>query len=81
MSKAISMVTAISGFYLFPNLLATDLAERHTIGFTVYVVYIVAILSFAYYVRKHTQDEIKTAYKRAKKTDSIARFDERMKQL
>lgn len=81
MKQIFSLVTAIAGFYLFPNLLATDLAERHTIGFTVYVVYIVAILSFAYYVRKHTQDEIKMAYKRAKKTDSIARFEERMKQL
>lgn len=81
MKKTISSITAIVGFYLFPNLLATDLAERHTIGFTVYVVYIVAILCLAYYVRKHTQDEIKMAYKRAKKTDSIARFDERMKNL
>lgn len=79
--RLLSALTAFVGFYLFPNLLATDLAERHTIGFTVYVVYIVAILSFAYYVRKHTQDEIKMAYKRAKKTDSIARFEERMKGL
>lgn len=81
MKRIISALTAIAGFYLFPNLLATDLAERNTIGFAVYVVYIVAILCFAYYVRKHTQDEIKTAYRRAKKTDSIARFEERMKRL
>lgn len=81
MSKTVSLLVAISGFYVFPNLLAADLAEKHTIGLTVYVIYIVAILCFAYYVHKHTQDEIKNAYKRAKKTDSIARFEERMKRL
>lgn len=81
MSKAISMVTAIVSFYLFPNLLATDLAERHMIGFTVYMVYIMAVLAWTYFVRRYTKDEIKLLYKRAKKTDQKARFEERMRNL
>ena len=81
MKKVISAVTAIASFYLFPNLLAADLAERHTIGFAVHAVYIIAVMAWTYFVRRLTKDEIKLAYKRAKKTDQKARFEERMRNL
>lgn len=79
MNKTVSAITAIAGFYLFPNLLAADLAERHTIGFTVYVVYIVAIIAWTYYVRRHTQDEMRQAYRQAEKAAERAIFQEKMK--
>lgn len=79
--KILSVITALAGFYLFPNLLATDLLERNTVGFAVYAVYIISIMSWAYYIRRQTQDDIKTAYWKAKKAGEKARFEERMRQL
>lgn len=79
MSKTVSLLVAIAGFYLFPNLLIGDLAKNHTIGLTVYVIYIVAILCFAYYVRKHTQDEMRQIYRQAEKAAEKAVFHEKMK--
>lgn len=81
MSKAISMVTAIAGFYLFPNLLATDLAEHHTVDPAVYLVYIIAVLSLAYYAKAWARDEVEDAYRKAEKAAEKAIFEERMKEL
>lgn len=81
MRKTVSVITAIAGFYIFPNLLAADLAEKHTIGFAVYAVYIIAVLAWTYYVRSYTQDEMRQAYRLAEKAAVKATFNERMKNL
>jgi len=81
MKKTIAFIIATLGFCSYPDLLLSSLDKYNTLTPIVYIVYVVAVISFAYSIRKHTQDEIKMAYKRAKKTDSIARFEERMKRL
>lgn len=79
MKRVISAVIAFVGFYTFPNLLATDLLERHTIGIAVYVVYVVAVLSLVYYVESVTAERIKNSYRQAEKAAEKAVFHEKMK--
>lgn len=79
--KMLSVITAIAGFYLFPNMLATDLAEKHTIGFVVYAIYVIAVLSLVYFVRRCTQDEMRQAYRQAERAARKAEFNEKMKSL
>lgn len=81
MKKTIAFIIATLGFCSYPDLLLNSLDKYNTLTPIVYVVYIVAVLSLAYYVRTSTEEEMQREMRKAEKAAEKALFKERMRGL
>lgn len=79
MKKTIAFIIATLGFCSYPDLLLNSLERYNTLTPVVYIVYVTAVMSFAYFVRVATEEQIKKEYKWAEKAAEKAVFLEKMK--
>ena len=81
MKKTIAFIIATVGFCSYPDMLLSSIDKYSTLTPMVYIVYIMAVVSFAYFVRTATQEEMRQAYRQAERAARKAEFNEKMKSL